>query len=180
MSEPTQESAASADEAMLGAKTHARRPREPDRGVAAGVWTERMLSALGNGVKGGKWYSLMDKVYAPKTLLAAWTKVRANKGAAGVDGQSIGRFAAKAEMYLSELSAALREGTYRPQAVRRVDIPKGPSLSRLRAGGQDKAAGHSDGQGSYRPTGGPARHRTDLRARVLGGELWLPSGTRVP
>ena len=50
MSEPTQESAASADEAMLGAKTHARRPREPDRGVAAGVWTERMLSALGNGV----------------------------------------------------------------------------------------------------------------------------------
>ena len=84
-----------------------------------------MLSALGNGVKGGKWFSLMDKVFAPKTLAAAWTKVRANKGPAGVDGQSIERFAAKAEDYLAELSAALREGAYRPQAVKRVDIPKG-------------------------------------------------------
>ena len=129
-SEPKQESAASADEAMQGAETRARRTREPDRGVEAGVWTERMLSALGNGVKGGKWYSLMDKVYAPKTLAIAWTKVRANKGAAGMDGQSIGRFAAKADLYLSELSAALREGTYRPQAVKRVDIPKGDGKTR--------------------------------------------------
>ena len=56
--------------------------------VEASVWTERMLSALGNGVKGGKWFSLMDKVFAPKTLAAAWMKVRANKGAAGVDGKA--------------------------------------------------------------------------------------------
>ena len=89
------------------------------------MWTERMLSALVNGVKGGKWFSLMDKVFAPKTLAVAWAKVRANKGAAGVDGQSIERFAAKADLYLSELSAALREGAYRPQPVKRVDIPKG-------------------------------------------------------
>ena len=89
-----------------------------------------MLSALGNGVKGGKWFSLMDKVFAPKTLAAAWTKVRANKGAAGVDGQSIERFAAKAEDYLAELSAALRAGSYRPQAVKRVDIPKGDGRTR--------------------------------------------------
>ena len=38
--------------------------------VEAGIWTERMLAALGNGVKGGKWFSLMDKVYAPRTLAA--------------------------------------------------------------------------------------------------------------
>ena len=94
------------------------------------MWTERMLSALGNGVKGGKWYSLMDKVYAPKTLAVAWMKVRANKGAAGMDGQSIGRFAAKAELYLSELSTALRTGSYRPQAVKRVDIPKSDGRTR--------------------------------------------------
>ena len=98
--------------------------------VEASIWTERMLSALGNGVKGGKWFSLMDKVFAPKTLAAAWTKVRANKGAAGVDGQSIERFAAKAEDYLAELSAALRAGSYRPQAVKRVDIPKGEGKTR--------------------------------------------------
>jgi hypothetical protein len=44
-----------------------------------------MLAALGNGVKGGKWFSLMDKVYAPRTLALAWERVAANKGAAGVD-----------------------------------------------------------------------------------------------
>ena len=70
------------------------------------------------------------RVFAPKTLMLAWTKIRANKGAAGVDGQSIGRFAAKAELYLSELSAALRDGSYQPQAVKRVDIPKGDGKTR--------------------------------------------------
>ncbi|HLA25040.1 MAG TPA: group II intron reverse transcriptase/maturase [bacterium] len=94
------------------------------------MWTDRMLSALENGVKGGKWYSLKDKVYASKTLEVAWTKVRANKGAAGVDGQSIERFAARADAYLAELSAALREGTYHPQAVKRVDMPKGDGRTR--------------------------------------------------
>jgi RNA-directed DNA polymerase len=92
--------------------------------IEAEVWTERMLSALANGVTGGKWYSLIDKVYAPATLGLAWTKVFANEGAAGVDGQSVERFAGKAEDYLSELSAALRTETYRPQPVKRVEIPK--------------------------------------------------------
>ena len=49
--------------------------------VEASVWTDRMVSALVNGVKGGCWYSLMDKVYAPATLEAAWNKVRSNGGA---------------------------------------------------------------------------------------------------
>jgi RNA-directed DNA polymerase len=89
-----------------------------------------MLSALVTGVKGGKWYALIDKVYAPETLAEAWAKVQANGGAAGVDGQSIGRFAAEADTYLAELSAAVREGSYRPQAVRRVEIPKGDGKTR--------------------------------------------------
>ena len=63
--------------------------------MEASIWTERMVSALENGVKGGLWYSLMDKVYAPDTLKAAWHRVRANGGAAGVDGQSLERFAAR-------------------------------------------------------------------------------------
>ena len=99
-------------------------------GAEAGVWTERMLSALVNGVQGGKWFSLMDKVFAPKTLALAWMKVRDNNGAAGVDGQSIARFAALTDVYLSELSAALKDGTYRPDAVKRVDIPKGDGKTR--------------------------------------------------
>jgi RNA-directed DNA polymerase len=84
-----------------------------------------MLAALENGVKGGKWYSLMDKVYRLTTLQAAWKKVASNKGAAGVDEMSCKRFEEHSERYLKELSEALRQGTYRPQAVRRVYIPKG-------------------------------------------------------
>jgi RNA-directed DNA polymerase len=89
-----------------------------------------MVSALDNGVKGGRWYSLMDKVYAPATLAAAWARVRANRGAAGVDGVSIERFAARSEVYLAELATALRTGTYRPQAVKRVEIPKDDGRTR--------------------------------------------------
>jgi len=88
------------------------------------VWTDRMLAALENGVKGGCWYSLMDKVYSKRTLEASWRRVQANAGAAGVDGVSVKRFAAHAERYLEELSTALRTGSYQPQGVRRVYLPK--------------------------------------------------------
>jgi RNA-directed DNA polymerase len=98
--------------------------------VEACVWTDRMVSALENGVKGGRWFSLIDKVWAPATLEAAWERVWANKGAAGVDRQSIERFEARAELYLAELSAALREGSYQPQPIRRVEIPKGDGRTR--------------------------------------------------
>ncbi|HEV3184886.1 MAG TPA: group II intron reverse transcriptase/maturase [Xanthobacteraceae bacterium] len=98
--------------------------------VEASVWTDRMVSALENGVKGGRWYSLIDKVCAPATLEAAWAKVQANAGAAGVDRQSIERFAANEGLYLAELAAALRDGSYRAQPVRRVDIPKGDGRTR--------------------------------------------------
>jgi len=98
--------------------------------VEASVWTDRMVSALENGVKGGRWYSLIDKVHAPATLAAAWEKVQANAGAAGVDGQSIERFETGAQLYLAELATALREGSYRPQPIRRVEIPKGDGRTR--------------------------------------------------
>jgi len=98
--------------------------------VEAQVWTERMLAALGNGVKGGKWFSLMDKVHAPRTLRAAWQRVAANQGAAGVDRISIERFADKADQYLKELREELRTKRFRPQAVRRTYIPKAGGKTR--------------------------------------------------
>jgi RNA-directed DNA polymerase len=98
--------------------------------VEASVWTERMLAALGNGVKGGKWYSLMDKVYALSTLEAAWGRVKANKGAAGIDRISIKRFKEQAGKYLTELHETLKAGTYRPEAVKRVYIPKSDGKQR--------------------------------------------------
>ncbi len=94
------------------------------------IWTERMLAALGNGVKGSKWFSLIDKVYRPSTLQAAWEQVKANRGAAGIDRQSIEGFAANAERYLNELAKGLEEGQYQPQAVRRVEIPKAGGKTR--------------------------------------------------
>src|ERR1700722_4473900 len=102
----------------------------------ASIWTDRMVSALGNGVKacpwagqrpdprGGKWFSLIDKVIRPATLEAAWQRVARNKGAAGVDGQSVERFAYQSERYLLELHTELKAGTYRPSPVKRVEIPK--------------------------------------------------------
>ena len=98
--------------------------------VEASIWTERMLAALENGVKGGKWYSLIDKVSRLRTLKIAWQKVAANKGSAGVDGQSVKRFGHRAAEYLQELSQGLKSGSYRPQPVKRVEISKGPGKTR--------------------------------------------------
>jgi RNA-directed DNA polymerase len=88
------------------------------------VWTDRMLAALENGVKGGVWFSLVDKVYAPRALAAAWERVRANRGSGGVDRETVQRFSRHAEERLSRLNESLKNGTYRPLAVRRVWIPK--------------------------------------------------------
>ena len=98
--------------------------------VEASIWTERMLAALENGVKGGKWFSLIDKVSRLRSLEIAWQKVAANKGSAGVDGQSVKRFGHRAAEYLQELSEAVESGRYRPQPVKRVEIPKGPGKTR--------------------------------------------------
>jgi RNA-directed DNA polymerase len=57
------------------------------------VWTARMLAALEVGVKGGKWYSLIDKLHPGTTLSSAFEQVKDNKGAAGVDHVTIAQFA---------------------------------------------------------------------------------------
>jgi RNA-directed DNA polymerase len=73
---------------------------------------------------------LIDKVYAAQTLWAAWQRVVANHGAAGIDRMSVERFEAQAARYLAELARALREGSYQPKPVRRVHIPKGKGQTR--------------------------------------------------
>ena len=93
--------------------------------VPAPIWTEAMLAALQSGVKGGKWHSLIDKVYRLETLELGWAQVAKNAGAAGVDRMSVERFAQRRQHYLAELAQALRDGSYRPLPVRRVYIPKG-------------------------------------------------------
>lgn len=88
------------------------------------IWTERMLTALLEGVKGGKWYSLMDKIHPERTLNAAFGQVAANQGAAGVDHITVTRFDDHREANVKKLSEELRQGVYRPQQIRRHYIPK--------------------------------------------------------
>lgn len=92
--------------------------------VETSVWTPRMLAALEHGVKGGSWYSLKDKLHTRANLEAAWHRVRQNKGASGVDRQTIGHFEANLEANLERLRQQLRDDTYTPQAVRRTWIDK--------------------------------------------------------
>lgn len=97
------------------------------------VWTTRMLTALEEGVKGDKWFSLIDKVSSRRMLLRAFELVRANGAkATGVDHQTIEMYEERLEKQTEYLARALREGSYQPSAVKRVWIPKPGSRSEKR------------------------------------------------
>ena len=83
-----------------------------------------MLTALEAGVKGGQWFSLIDKVYDPRNLESAYQRCKRNQGSAGVDHVTIAQFTTDLSQNLASLSCSLKEGSYRPQAIRRVWIPK--------------------------------------------------------
>jgi RNA-directed DNA polymerase len=83
-----------------------------------------MLDALERGVKGGRWFSLRDKVLRPATLESSFRDVLRNRGAAGVDGVVVGVFDRHRERNLARLGENLTCGKYRPQPVRRVWIEK--------------------------------------------------------
>jgi RNA-directed DNA polymerase len=89
-----------------------------------------MLTTLEQGVRGGRWHTLIDKVYAPLNLFAASASVIGNAGAAGVDHQTVEGFQAHRMKELDRLHEKLRTNAYRPKAVRRVWIPKPGSNER--------------------------------------------------
>jgi len=90
----------------------------------ASVWTERMVATLERGIKGGKWYSLMDKVWKMENLQSAARQVSSNQGAAGVDGLSCEAYFKDAPARLERLQGKLKTGSYQPAPVKRVWIPK--------------------------------------------------------
>jgi len=94
------------------------------RWVEPCAWSIRMLAALEQRVKGTKWFRLFDKVFAERNLLAAFQQVATNDGAAGVDHVTTRQFERQLPDSIWELSDQLKAGTYEPQAIRRVHIPK--------------------------------------------------------
>jgi RNA-directed DNA polymerase len=94
------------------------------RWVEPSAWTVRMLATLEHGVEGGKWFRLYDKVFSERNLLAAFQQVAKKKGAAGVDHVSVNQFERGLPETLWEVSDQLKHGTYQPQSIRRVSIPK--------------------------------------------------------
>ena len=72
-----------------------------------------------------RFYSLYDKIYRRDVLEEAWRRCKANRGAPGVDNQDFQEIESYGlERWLGELSEEIKEQTYRPEAVRRVWIPK--------------------------------------------------------
>ena len=88
------------------------------------VWTDRMLESLERGVKGGVWFSLIDKVVRSQTLYAAWVLVKKNKGGAGSDHQDLESFENRLAENLHQLEEELSDGRYHPRPIRRVYIDK--------------------------------------------------------
>jgi len=86
---------------------------------------QRKLYAKSKKEKGFRFYSLYDKVYQKEVLEEAWAQVKANKGAAGIDGKTIKKIKEDGEeKFILDVESELRAETYQPKAVRRVWIPK--------------------------------------------------------
>ena len=132
---------------------------------------ERRLWAAAKQSPERRFHALYDRVHRGDVLWEAWERVRANRGAAGVDRITV---AAVENEYgvsrmLGELQRDLREGTYRPAPARRVDIPK-PQ-------GGMRQAWHSFRARQGGPAGGQDRAGTSVRGGFPAVLVWVPAET---
>ena len=77
------------------------------------------------------WYSLYNRMLNRSNLVKAFVKVKSSNGAAGVDGQTTKDFAESLTTNIDLILTELREKSYQPQPVRRVEIPKPAGGTRL-------------------------------------------------
>ena len=96
--------------------------------LTASDGVQRLQTALHAKAKeapGFRFYFLSDKVWRDDVLAVAWPAVQRNGGTAGVDGETVADIEALGvDRWLGALARDLKEGTYRPRAIRRVFIPK--------------------------------------------------------
>jgi len=78
-----------------------------------------------------KWYSLIDKIYRRENLKLAFKQVKKNKGAPGIDGETVLDFHLKLDDNIEFLHEKLKTNTYKPSPVRRVEIEKPDGGARL-------------------------------------------------
>jgi RNA-directed DNA polymerase len=83
-----------------------------------------MLATLERGIKGGKWFSLIDKVWKMENLESAVKKVAQGKSEQKADGRRCRRYAQVSHRRLPILQAKLKNDEYRPEPAQRVWIPK--------------------------------------------------------
>jgi RNA-directed DNA polymerase len=98
---------------------------EGDPAFAKARELQRGLYVAAKRDRDRRFHALYDRIWRGDILQAAWARVRANKGAAGIDGETLSMIERQgAEQFLAELQALLRSGAYRPQPVRRAYVPK--------------------------------------------------------
>ena len=108
------------------------------------VWTELMLATLERGTTGGKWYSLMDKVWKMANLQRAVEKVVRGKSKKKADGRKCRRYAERSAQRLPELQAQLKDEQYQPKPAQRIWIPKLGSKEMRPLGPPGRAFGLSE------------------------------------
>src|SRR3954468_20382918 len=98
------------------------RPNHPPEKVRE---LQRRLYIAAKRKQERRFHALYDRIWRSDVLLEAWKRVKSNKGAAGIDRQTLSMIEQQGvEPFLLELQQLLRAGEYRPQPVRRVYIPK--------------------------------------------------------
>ena len=112
---------------------------------------------------------MMEEICEWENLKEAMWQVKANKGSAGIDGMTVDELPDYLQRNWPVIREQLLSGTYKPQPVKRVEIPKPERRS--------AQAWHSDGAGSLRPASGDAGSAEAVGPDVLRQQLWFPAGT---
>ena len=150
-------------------ETPGRRPRV-DRGTVEGTPHARPTETACNDPNRQPFEVTMEEVLSRENMLAAHKRVLQNGGAPGVDGQTVNDLWDLCLDQWEAIRKKLLSGTYQPQPVRKVEIPK--------PGGGKRMLGIPHSARSIDSTSAAASAQPALRSNVFGRQLWLSSGAK--